>query len=294
MTRFIDAEGQLCAPLPAFARQSGTLRALYGTMVEARIFDKKATALQRAGQLGGYSPRLGFEAIGTAIGGALRADDLLLPAHRDAAAQLLRGAAMQELFAYWSDPAGEQDSPLLPALELARRSARGDGPIALLSCADGEAGVEEGLLAAMHANLPLVVVAASVARTAANEARRHRAPLARRALAAGVHAEAVDGNDVIAVRHVLDLAVERARRGGGPTFVEALTWQLYEGGDETAPRSADDLRAAWERCPIRRLRRYIGSQGLWSIEEEEALLMRAGESAEVAARGFLGACSGAR
>lgn len=294
VTRFLDAEGQLCAPLPAFARAPGALRTLYAAMVEARIFDKKATALQRAGQLGGYLPRLGFEAIGTAIGGVLREDDLLLPAWREPAAQLLRGTDMHELFAYWSDPPSDSASPLLQALALARRGARGDASIALLSCddrVDGEASVEEHLLAAMHANLPIVVVVASVARTPAGAEQRLRAPLTRRALASGVHAEAVDGNDVVALRHVLDGAVARARRGGGPTFIEALTWRLFESSEA---RSEEERQAAWEHCPIRRLRRYISSQDLWSVQDEEALLMNAGEHAESAARRFLGASSGAR
>ena len=84
-------------------------------------------------------------------------------------------------------------------------------------------------------------------------------------------------------------------RGGGPTFVEALTWQLHEGSASGhAPRSDDEIRAAWEHCPIKRLKRYIDSQSLWSVEQEEALLISAGEAAEAAARSFLGSRSGAR
>ena len=51
------------------------------------------------------------------------------------------------------------------------------------------------------------------------------ATLAQKAIAAGIAAEQVDGNDVIAVRFVVGRALERARAGGGPAVIEAITYR---------------------------------------------------------------------
>lgn len=287
LSQFLDAEGQVRAPLPDFARQPDTLRAFYRAMVEARSFDKKAVALQRAGLLHHYLSALGREAIGTAIGHALHPDDLLVPAQRECAALLVRGTAMPELLRRWAAPAETGEAlPQALAAAHAGRDAR-SRRVVLLSC--DESVVDAAFIAAAtvatQANLPIVFVVASPQWPVPAA----RATLAHRALAAGVHAELVDGNDIVATHFTFVRAAERARRGGGPTLIEALSAPLRDGhGDDTARRrSADELRAAWERCPIRRLKRYIESQNLWSIEQEEALLIDAGEKVEAAARAFI-------
>ena len=75
--------------------------ALYRAMLLTRLFDTKAIALQRTGQLGTYAPSLGQEAIGAAVGLAMRPDDVLAPTYREHAAQLLRGVSMREILLYW-------------------------------------------------------------------------------------------------------------------------------------------------------------------------------------------------
>lgn len=288
LTQFLDAEGQVRAPLPDFARQPDTLRAFYRAMVEARSFDKKAVALQRAGLLRHDRNGLGREAIGTAIGHALRADDMLVPPHRECAALLIRGMAMPALLRRWAS-ATDDDAAALPQAFAAARAARDErsARVVLLSCDDAvvDAPFIAAATAATQANLPIVLVVASPQWPVPAAS----ATLAHRALAAGVHAELVDGNDIVATHFTFVRAVERARRGGGPTLIEALSPRLRDGhGDDAARRrSADELRAAWERCPIRRLKRYIESQNLWSIEQEEALLIDAGEKVEAAARAFI-------
>jgi pyruvate dehydrogenase E1 component alpha subunit len=114
--------------------------------------------------------------------------------------------------------------------------------------------------------------------------------LAQKAIAGGFDGEQVDGNDIIAVRVAVDEALERARSGGGPSLIEALTYRL---GDHT---TADDARryreekevsAQWANDPIARIRTYLGSRGWWSKEDEEALVLQCKTQLDAAQKEFL-------
>ncbi len=101
-TQFLDHHANVVQELPASFRGPAALIPLYRAMVLTRTFDKKAIALQRTGQLGTFASCLGQEAIGVAIGSAMRAEDVLLPFYRDYAAQFLRGVRMTDIFLYWA------------------------------------------------------------------------------------------------------------------------------------------------------------------------------------------------
>ncbi len=100
MHRFIDHHGNLVSQLPAWADQS-ILKGFYCDMVLTRTYDNKAVALQRTGKLGTYPSHLGAEAIGIAIGRALRADDVFIPYYRDMPAMWARGIPMEKNLQYW-------------------------------------------------------------------------------------------------------------------------------------------------------------------------------------------------
>jgi len=96
--------------------------------------------------------------------------------------------------------------------------------------------------------------------------------LAQRALAYGMPTIQVDGNDLFAVYKAHKEAVDRARSGGGPSFVDCVTYRL---GDHT---TADDARryrpaeefAAWtKRDPMIRIRKYLESKGLWDEKQQK-------------------------
>lgn len=314
LTQYLDAEGQVRAPLPAFARDADELRRLYGVMVQTRAFDKKAVALQRTGQLGTYAACLGQEAIGTAIGCALHPEDIFISAYRDYAAQFLRGVAMQHILSYWGgdergmgthlpEPAAHDFPPSVPiathvphAIGVAYAlKLRGESRVVLAACGDGATSrgdFYEAVSSARVWNLPVVFVISN--NQWAISMPRHRQTgaetLAQKAIAGGISGEQVDGNDVIATRFVLERAIERARAGLGPALIEAITYRLHDhttADDARRYRQEDEVRAAWERCPIKRLKRYLDSQNLWTVADEEALLLDAGAKAEAAAQAFL-------
>jgi pyruvate dehydrogenase E1 component alpha subunit len=302
-TRFVDEDGAAVAPLPAFADDSAELRALYRGCVLTRLFDAKAVALQRTGQLGTYPSSLGQEAVAVAIGIGMQPDDVLLPTYRETGAMLVRGVRMTDLLLYWGgDERGmaytrpAQDFPIcVPiathaphavgvALAFKHRGERRAVVCALGDGATSKGDFYEALNGAGVWQLPLVFVinnnewAISVPRYRQSNSET----LAQKAIAAGVPGEQVDGNDAIAVRHALGNALEKARNGGGPHVIEALTYRL---GDHTTAddarryRSAEELQRRQAQDPVERLRKLMAHRAAWSRADDEAL--RAECAAEV-------------
>jgi TPP-dependent pyruvate/acetoin dehydrogenase alpha subunit len=101
--------------------------------------------------------------------------------------------------------------------------------------------------------------------------------LAQKAVAYGMPAVLVDGNDVLALAHVTAEAAARARRGEGPTLIEALTYRRgahTSSDDPTVYRDPAEPRE-WEcRDPIRRFRAYLESKGLWNADEERVFVQK--------------------
>jgi pyruvate dehydrogenase E1 component alpha subunit len=95
--------------------------------------------------------------------------------------------------------------------------------------------------------------------------RQSRIPLYRRASGFGFPGVRVDGNDVLAVHAVTSRALERARSGNGPTFIEAYTYRMgahTTSDDPTKYRLADELEHWRLKDPIERVRAYLTRGGL--------------------------------
>ena len=294
-TAFLDAQGQPLGPLPAFAADPATLVPDYRAMVLMRALDAKAVAMQRTGQIGTYASTLGKEAIDAGIAHALAPEDVVLPSYRESGILMLRGVSPHRVFLYWGGdergsvfPESPRDFPFnVPIASQLPHAAgvayamklRGERRAALAICGDGatsKGDFYEALNAAGVWRLPMVVLvvnnqyAISVPRRMQSAAET----LAQKAIAAGVEGEQVDGNDVIAVRDAATRALERARSGGGPTLIEALTYRLCDhttADDATRYRSAEELAAQWKSEPVLRLRNFLASHGIWTKEKEESL-----------------------
>jgi pyruvate dehydrogenase E1 component alpha subunit len=97
--------------------------------------------------------------------------------------------------------------------------------------------------------------------------------LAQKGIAAGLECVQVDGNDIIAMRAVLDHAIMRARNGHGGTVIEAVTYRLSDhttADDARRYRADDEVKAAWTRDPLARLRKYLVERKAWDDAREEA------------------------
>ncbi len=310
-TRFLDPAGQVEAELPAFAREPEPLLELYRAMVLTRTFDAKAVALQRTGRLGTFASSLGQEAVAVGVGAAMDPKDVLLPFYRDAGAQFWRGTTMVELLAYWGgDPRGmdfqgpRQDFPVCIPIATQVTQATGvayafklrqQPRVAVTTLGDGASSkgdFYEAINCAGVWQLPVVFVinnnqwAISVPLRAQTAAQT----LAQKAIAAGIPGEQVDGNDVIAVRQVMDQAIKRARNGGGPTLVEALSYRLCDhttADDASRYRSAEELEQARASEPVARLRTYLTAAHGWTPAQDEALQAECAAQVEAAVERYL-------
>ncbi|MDP1604531.1 MAG: pyruvate dehydrogenase (acetyl-transferring) E1 component subunit alpha [Legionella sp.] len=294
--QIINEQGEQCNPLPSEAKDKAILLDLYRIMVRTRTFDKKAIALQRTGKMGTYAPINGQEAISTAIGHAMRKEDVLIPYYRDYAAQLQRGVKMSEILAYWGgDERGSQfscqseDLPICVPIASQCLHATGvafafkyrNQPRVAVTCI-GEGGTSEGdFYEAMNVagawKLPVVFVVNNNQWAISVPLSKQTATqtIAQKAIAAGFEGVQVDGNDVLACRQVIGEAIEKARRGEGPTLIEALTYRLCDhttADDATRYQPQDEVEQAKLKEPIGRFKHYLEQQQLWDKKQEEQLL----------------------
>jgi pyruvate dehydrogenase E1 component alpha subunit len=96
--------------------------------------------------------------------------------------------------------------------------------------------------------------------------------IAHRAIGYGMPGVRVDGNDVLACYAVMTEAAARARAGGGPTLIEAVTYRMgahTTSDDPNRYRSSEELDRWAARDPIPRYRNYLARRGLWSGRLEE-------------------------
>lgn len=292
--QFINEDHQAVQALPDFCTEENLLY-FYRQMALARAFDIKAINMQRVGQLGGYASCRGQEAVSTAIGHALQEEDVFAPHYRDQPAQLVRGNTFREILAIWGgdekacdyETAREDLPTLIPISTQCLHAAgiayaikyRRQKRAVLTVCGDGgtsKADFYEAMNIAGDWNLPVVFVvnnnqwAISVPRNQQTSAKT----LAQKAIAAGFTGLQVDGNDIVAVRHAIGEALKKAREGGGPTLIEAITYRLCDhttADDARRYQPTDEVKAAWKKEPIARLGYFLEAKGLWSKEKEAAL-----------------------
>ena len=290
----LDADGQVDqALLPSLADDQ--LVELHRQMTWMRAFDDKAVKLQRQGRMGTWAPNRGQEAVSAGVGLAMAKDDWLVPAFRENGLMILRGVPAHILYAYWAGdergshfPVGVRCFPIaVPVgsqwqhgagvgMSLALRNENaaavvfgGDG-----STSQGDFHEALNFAAVFRARTGFVIQNNQWAISIPVAGQTASQTLAQKAHAYGMPGLQVDGNDVLAVDVATREALERARRGDGPSLVEAVTYRL---GDHTTADDASRYRPkgeveAWQgRDPIRRLRLFLEVRGLWDDGREKTL-----------------------
>ncbi|MGK8504139.1 pyruvate dehydrogenase (acetyl-transferring) E1 component subunit alpha [Nocardia asiatica] len=279
------------------------LRALYEDMVVTRRIDTEATALQRQGQLGLWAPLLGQEAAQVGSAHALHPDDYVFCGYRETAVAYCRGVPPTDLTRLWRGAAHHCWDPHAvnmtnPNIVVGSQGlhATGYAFAAHLDGADiativyfGDGASSQGDLAealgfAASWSAPVVFFCQNNHWAISEPVRVQSAtPIARRAYGYGMPGRQVDGNDVLAVLAVTRQAVARARSGGGPSFVEALTYRMgphTTADDPTRYRSAAETEQWARRDPIDRVRRLLEREGHW----DDAFESRVAERAHAVAR----------
>lgn len=276
---------------------AGLLRELYGALVTGRRYNEQATTLTKQGRLAVYPSTTGQEACQVAAARALRPQDWLFPSYRDTLAAVARGLdpvqALTLLRGDWHtgyDPAEHRIAPLctplatqLPhAVGLARAAIlKGDDVVALAMVGDGgtsEGDFHEALNFAAVWRTPVVfLVQNNGFAISVPLAKQTAAPsLAHKAVGYGMPGRLIDGNDALAAYEVLTEAVERARGGGGPTLVEAVTYRMdaHTNADDATRYRTDSEVEPWRaHDPIALLEAELTGRGL--LEEADAAAARA-------------------
>jgi TPP-dependent pyruvate/acetoin dehydrogenase alpha subunit len=279
------------------------LRAALRDMVLARRIDTEAVALQRQGELGLWPSLLGQEGAQVGAGHAIRPQDVVFPTYREHAVAwtqgvdpvdllgLFRGTTMggwdprERNFHLYTLVIGAQNLHAVGyAMGLVRDGAVATGDAdrdraVLVFLGDGalsEGETNEAFVWAAAMNLPVVFFCQNNQwAISAPYATQSRIPAAERAKGFGFPGLRVDGNDVVAAHAVTVEALDRARQGGGPTLIEAVT---YRRNPHTT--SDDDLRYRsgaendyWaQRDPVDRLRAHLTSYEAGDARVDEAFL----------------------
>jgi pyruvate dehydrogenase E1 component alpha subunit len=261
------------------------LRGLYRDMVLTRRFDAEATSLQRQGELGLWASLLGQEAAQIGSGRALRDDDYVFPTYREHGVAWCRGVDPTNLLGMFRgvnhggwDPTSNNfhlytiviGSQTLHATGYAMGVAKDGSDSAVIAYfgdgASSQGDVAESFTFSAVYNAPVVFFCQNNQWAISEPTEKQtRVPLYQRAQGFGFPGVRVDGNDVLACLAVTRSALERARRGEGPTLVEAFTYRMgaHTTSDDPTRYRLDDERAAWEaKDPILRLRTYLEKQGL--------------------------------
>lgn len=271
------------------------IKRIYELLILSRTFDQRALALQREGRMGTYASILGQEAsqIGSAF--ALEKSDWIFPSFREMGVYITIGYPIHMLFQYWSGDERGMRSPddlniftlsvpvgtQIPHAVGAAMAAKYKKDKTATICYFGDGGTSkgdfhEGFNMAGVFKLPVVFIcqnnqwAISVPR----EKQTASKTLAQKALAYGFEGIQVDGNDVFAVYKATKEAVDKARRGDGPTFIECFTYRM---GDHTTAddaaryRTREELEAWKPKDPILRLKLFMEKNGLWTEEYQSGL-----------------------
>jgi pyruvate dehydrogenase E1 component alpha subunit len=165
----------------------------------------------------------------------------------------------------------------------AKMQQRGDVAVAYL----GDGAVEEGVVheslnLAKVQNVPVIFVVENnlFASHMHISIRQPSDATARFADANSIPSEVIDGNDVVAVAKSAARAIDRARNGGGPSFIEAVTYRWYghvdwrDDIDVGVNRSQDDV-AGWKaRDPVLRLKTAMIQAGIWTDEQDAQVCER--------------------
>ncbi|MGN7976462.1 pyruvate dehydrogenase (acetyl-transferring) E1 component subunit alpha [Microbacterium sp. 22195] len=278
------------------------LRDLHRDMVVLRRIDAEGVALQRQGQLGLWAPCNGQEAAQIGTGRALEARDFVFPSYRETGVMYSRGAQPGDYVRMWRgeegaayDPAELRIAPLQIIIGAQTLHAVGyamgiqhDGAdeVAVTYLGDGatsQGDVNEAMVFASSYRAPVVFVCQNN-HWAISEpvGLQSQFPLAGRAPGFGIPSLRVDGNDVLACMAAMRWALDHARSGKGPAYLEAVTYRMgphTTADDPKRYRDEAELEQWRRRDPIARLEAHLRAAGEFPQEHVDAVQAQADEMA---------------
>lgn len=288
--------------------------------IDFMLLDNKLGVVHNAGESGQAVPRVVIEEFleGEEASFMVLCDGkdvvALATSYREYGAMFMRGVRPRDVLMYWGgDERGSdydrgsdaaRDFPICVPISTQCLHAAGSAlafklqnkpQVAVTVCGDGGSSKTDFYAAVNSAGayqLPLILCvvnngwAISVPRSAQTGAET----LAQKGLAGGLHCLQVDGNDLIAVLAAMEQARERALSGQGGTVLELLTYRLSDhttADDARRYRDDAEVKAAWLKEPLIRLRKYLTAQGVWSEEEEKNWIAECGARVDEEVNAYL-------
>lgn len=281
------------------------LHRMYRAMSMVRVLDERCMNLQRQGRVGFYGTSTGEEGAVVGSAAATEDKDWLFPALRQGGALLYRGFPLRKYFAHlfgnnesvemgrsmpchysdktyrfvsWSSSMATQ-LPHAVGMAYGAKLKR-TGEVAVGYMGDGATSESDFHVALNFAGvwkLPVVFFCN-------NNQWAISVPFSKQTASGSVHVKArayglpgvrIDGNDILGVYAATKEAADRARAGGGPTLIEAVTYRMQghsSSDDPTRYRSSDEVAMWAQRDPLARFRNYLVKKGLWSAAQEEKLV----------------------
>jgi 2-oxoisovalerate dehydrogenase E1 component len=242
--------------------------------------------------------------IGSAL--ALEPNDFVFPSYREHGVQITRGLPMEVLLAYWKGlpnsgwdmekyRTGIVTVPIASQLPHAVgysyfERLRGESTVVVTYFGDGatsENDFHSGMNFAGVWKTPTVFICANnlYAISVPYERQTASETIAQKADAYGFEGVRVDGMDPVAMYLVTKAAVAKARQGGGPTLIEAMTYRYgphATADDPTLYRSDQEVEHWRRRDPIERLRKFLEKRGEWDERSGEKVAMEVTDSVNAA------------
>lgn len=277
------------------------LKRMYEEMLRVREFDNRAVALQRQGRMGTYAAAAGQEAIHVGSAAILQAEDWVVPSFREQGVYLFRGIPPKTLFLFFM---GTEEGNRLPknsrtlptcvpcatqalhgvGLAMASKIKKESGAV-ITYFGDGatsEGDLHEAMNFAAVAQAPLVFLCQNnhFAISTPIHLQTHSSTLAQRALGYDMPGLVVDGNDVLAVYRATQEAMERARSGQGPSFLECMTYRIGAHTTSDDPgryREETEVKAWHLKDPLVRFEKYLLDKNILKDGEPERMRLRCAE-----------------
>jgi pyruvate dehydrogenase E1 component alpha subunit/2-oxoisovalerate dehydrogenase E1 component alpha subunit len=290
------------------------LRELHRGMLRARVLDEKMPLLQRQGRIAFYAEARGQEAAVIGAVAAMTPADYVVPAHRELGAALYRGlplaTVVAQLYGNAHDIGRGRQMPVHPSAPRALNfippsscvatqlphaaglawaaKMRKDPVVVLAYLGEGATSAEDfhsGVNFAAVYHVPAVFVCENNQWAISTPASRQTASrtFAIKALAYGMPGVRVDGNDVLAVHAAVSEAAARARAGGGPTLIEAVTYRMAaHSTSDSASYRPEGEEAGWsDKDPLRRFGAWLAETGV--LDDAAVAAQRTAIEAEIAA-----------
>lgn len=283
---------------------SDELIRIYTGMLRSRTLDARLLPMQRQGRIGFYIEARGQEAAMIAGAHALLPSDYFVPGLRETAAGLYRGMPlrthMAQMFGNINDPAQGRQLPCHSGTRASRHivmsscvssqiphatgiawaaKISGDKTVALCFMGDGGTSAEDfhvGMNFAAVYKVPAVFVCQNNqwAISTPLATQTASATIAVKGLAYGIPSVRIDGNDVFAAYSTIKAAVDNARAGGGPTFIEALTYRMgpHSSSDDPSRYRDENESTGWKKKdPLLRFKTWLIAQRVLTQDSEAAL-----------------------